>query len=218
VIDLKSISLYPHAYLLAVQVEEPAREVLVPVVALVKIESDISDRSVADARLRWYALQVDGKLLTQVAGHLRYKGFETFIPVCKAMQYRSDKKRSIESPLFPGYVFARLEIENRLPVLVTPGVYGIVRYGRQPAPICDTEIASLKEIVKSGVHCEPWAYLNKGDKVTITHGPLAGLTGILVEVKKSLRVVISIDLIQRAVAAEVDLDAIQPVAAATRVS
>jgi transcription antitermination factor NusG len=186
------------------------------VVTLPRVETESSDSSVVEGVSRWYALRVNAKLLTQAAGHLRHKGVETFTPVCQ--RYHRSRRRKVESPLFPGYVFARLQVENRLPVLVTPGVYGIVSYGRQPAPIGDAEIASLKEIVRSGVPYESWSYLSKGDQVRITAGPLAGLTGALVEVKKSLRVVIRIELIQRAVAVEVDIDAVQRVVAATQAS
>lgn len=155
---------------------------------------------------QWFALQVDVKKATLATAHLQYKGFETFTPSYTITRHWCDRKRNAELPLFPGYMFARLDGRNRLPALVTPGVYGIVSCGKQPVPVADAEISSLKEVMRSGLPYGPWAFLTKGEKVTITRGALAGLTGIVVEVKKTLRVVLCIDLIQRAVAVEVDAD------------
>ena len=160
---------------------------------------------------QWFALQVDVKKATLTTAHLQYKGFETFTPSYTITRQWCDRKRNAELPLFPGYMFARLDIRNRLPVLVTPGIYGIVSCGKQPVPIADTEISSLKEVLRSGLPFGPWEFLTKGEKVTITRGALAGLTGIVVEVKKTLRVVLCVDLIQRAVAVEVDADVLTSV-------
>ena len=155
---------------------------------------------------QWFALQVDVKKAAMTTAHLQHKGYETFTPCYTFVRRWCDRKRNAELPLFPGYMFARLDPRNRLPVLVTPGVYGIVSCGKQPVPLADSEITSLKEVMQSGLPFGPWAFLAKGEKVTITRGALAGLTGIVVEVKKTLRVVLCIDLIQRAVAVEVDAD------------
>jgi transcription antitermination factor NusG len=160
---------------------------------------------------QWFALQVDVKKATLAAAHLQHKGFETFTPSYTITRHWCDRKSNANLPLFPGYMFARLDARNRLPVLVTPGVYGIVSCGKQPVAITDTEINSLKEVLRSGLPFGPWAFLTKGEKVTITQGALAGLTGIVVEVKKTLRVVLCIDLIQRAVAVEVDADILRSV-------
>lgn len=160
---------------------------------------------------QWFALQVDSKKASMTTAHLQHKGFETFTPTYAITRQWCDRKRSAELPLFPGYMFARLDYRNRLPVLVTPGVYGIVSCGKQPAPIPETEINSLKEVTRSGLRFGPWPFLTKGEQVTIARGVLAGLTGIVVEVKKSLRVVLCVDLIQRAVAVEVDADVLTSV-------
>ena len=160
---------------------------------------------------QWFALQVDVKKASIATEHLQYKGFETFTPSYTITRRWCDRQREAELPLFPGYMFARLDCRNRLPVLVTPGVYGIVSCGKQPLPVADSEITALKEVLRSGLPFGPWAFLTKGEKVTITKGALAGLTGIVVEVKKTLRVVLCIDLIQRAVAVEVDADVLTSV-------
>lgn len=153
---------------------------------------------------QWFALHVETKHSDRVELHLAHKGFETFAPQYTVTKLWSDRKRRVALPLFPGYLFARLHENDRMPVLVTPGVYSIVGCGRQPIPISDLEISSLREVTRSGLPFEPCAYLTKGERVTIAEGALAGLTGIVVEVKKTARVVLSIDLIQRAVAVEVD--------------
>jgi transcription antitermination factor NusG len=160
---------------------------------------------------QWFALQVDIKKAALATAHLQHKGFETFTPSYTITRHWCDRKSNAELPLFPGYMFARLDSRNRLPVLVTPGVYGIVSCAKQPVPVADAEIDSLKEVMRSGLPYGPWELLTKGEQVTITRGALAGLTGTVVEVKKTLRVVLCIDLIQRAVAVEVDADLLRPV-------
>jgi len=118
--------------------------------------------------------------------------------------------REIEHPLFPSYVFCRFDVNKRLPILVTPGVMLIVGMGRTPLPVEDSEIAALQSIVNSGLQVECWPFLKLGQSVRIDRGVLEGVEGILVAVKKHYRLVVSVTLLQRSVAVEVDHDWVTP--------
>jgi len=132
------------------------------------------------------------------------KGYEWFLPLRKSRRRWSDRIKEIEQPLFPGYVFCRFDPLARLPILITPGVIGIVGIGKTPIPIEDSEILSIQTIVKSGLPSQPWPFLQIGERVRIDSGPLEGLEGILLQSKANHRLVVSVTLLQRSVAAEID--------------
>jgi Transcription antiterminator len=140
-----------------------------------------------------------------VATQLEGQGFECFLPKYKSVREWSDRKKEVEQPLFPGYLFCRFEYSQRRPVVVTPGVLLVVGCGRAPMPIEDREIEAIQIAVASGIPSQPWPYLEVGEKVRIHTGKLSGLEGILVNFKGNHRVVLSVSLLQRSVALEVDL-------------
>jgi transcription antitermination factor NusG len=154
----------------------------------------------------WYALHVRPKYERVVANALTSKGLDCFLPVHRVQKRWSDRLHQSEEPLFPCYLFGRIDPLRRLPILVTPGVISIVSYGTEPARIDEGEMEAIQTIAQSQVLAEPWPYLQAGDTVCIEKGPLAGLSGILVRAKSSCRLVVSISLIQRSIAAEVDAD------------
>ena len=110
----------------------------------------------------------------------------------------------LEMPLFPGYVFVRLALRNRLHALQVPGLVRLVGFNGMPTALPDGEIERLKKGLTPGARVEPHPFLTNGRRVRITSGPFAGLEGIVKRRKKSLRVVISLELIQRSVAVDVD--------------
>ncbi len=154
--------------------------------------------------LPWYALQVRPRFEKVIASTLLGKGYEGFLPLYRHRSRWSDRMKEVQLPLFPGYLFCRLDLNKRLPVLVTPGVMHIVGIGRTPHPVDEEEIAALQSIVVSGLQAEPRSYLNIGERVRIEIGPLAGTEGILVSLKGSNRLVVSVSLLQRSVSVEVD--------------
>jgi transcription antitermination factor NusG len=164
--------------------------------------------SIDSKALEWFALQVRGTRTVEVAKALRYKGCEAFTPSKLVKRRWCDRTRMIEYPLFPGYVFAKVDLRHRFPILITPGVLGIVGVGKQPVPISDKEIASFQGVLRSGLTVRSWPFLRRGDRVRIEEGPLSGVTGILIEDRKTYRVVVSVELIQRSIAVEVDRDAV----------
>jgi transcription antitermination factor NusG len=144
---------------------------------------------------------------------LRSKGFDELAPVYRTRRRWSDRFKEIEHPLFPGYVFCNFTFEHRMHVLKTSGVTSIVGFGKQPAPVDEREIASIRSIVESGARAWPWPYLAMGQRVRIEDGCLRGLTGTLVRENDCWRVVVNVELLQRAVMVEIDRDLVRPVAA-----
>jgi transcription antitermination factor NusG len=152
----------------------------------------------------WYALQVRARHEASVVDHLHGKGFEWFLPLYKVRKRWSDRIREVQAPLFPGYLFCRLNVQDRLPILKTPGVIQIVGYNRAPIAVDEHEIQAIQRMVASGIPNQPWPFLEAGDCVRIESGPLSGLEGILVEFRGNHRLVLSVTLLQRSVAVEID--------------
>jgi transcription antitermination factor NusG len=155
-------------------------------------------------RFEWYALQVRQRTEKLTAQLLNQKGYEPFLPTYLLKRRWSDRVKVFDQPLFPGYLFCKLDPRVRLPLLTTPGVVSIIGAGKEPMAIPEAEIDAVWRIVNSAASAEPWPYLKCGDEVTISDGPLRGVEGILVTVKNACRVVVSITLLQRSVAVEVD--------------
>jgi len=152
----------------------------------------------------WFAVTVKLNYEKAVSQCLRYKGLEDYLPLYKANRRWSDRVQSVEVPLFPGYVFCRFDAYRRLPVLTTPGVMSIVGFGGDPVPVSESEIADIKAVLASGLPAQPWPFIRVGQPVRIERGSLAGLEGILLREKDAFRVVVSVELLQRSVAVEID--------------
>jgi transcription antitermination factor NusG len=160
--------------------------------------------------LHWYAVHVRHQHERAVARALSHNNFETFLPLYRSRRQWSDRVKVLELPLFPTYVFARFREVQRVQVLRTPGVRSIVSFNHRLAPVRDEEIQSLQVMVRSGVPIEPWPILREGQRVRVERGPLQGVEGILLRFKNSWRVVVGVEILQRAVAAEVDRDVVRP--------
>jgi transcription antitermination factor NusG len=158
----------------------------------------------------WYALRVKSRYENTVATHLQGRGYESFLPLYKCQRRWSDRFKEIELPIFPGYVFCQFSALNRLPILSIPGVVHVVGVGRTPIPIDESEIAAIQAASKSGLPRQPWPFLQVGHKVRIEYGPLCGLEGILLEFRGRQRLVISVTLLQRSVAVQVDEAWVRP--------
>jgi transcription antitermination factor NusG len=165
------------------------------------------------SREQWYALQLRTRWESSTATLLAGKGYQTFLPTYKTLKRVRGKSCEANSPLFPGYVFCRFDAHRRLPVLLTPGVIGVVGSGRIPIPVEDSEIEAIQTVVSTGFQAEPWPYLEVGQLVRIDDGALCGVQGILIGFKGARRIVVSISLLRRSVALEIDRSvvcAIQP--------
>ncbi|MBZ5594942.1 MAG: UpxY family transcription antiterminator [Acidobacteriia bacterium] len=159
----------------------------------------------------WFAIRVRSNYERTTAEHLRQRGYEEFSPSFRTERRWSDRKKTVEQFLFPGYVFSRLNPHDRLPVLTVPGVVGLVGFGKTPSPIPDRDIENIRTMVQSGILVQPWPFLEVGQTVLIERGPLSGVEGILLELKGQFRLVVSIALLQRSVSAEVDRNWVRPV-------
>ena len=154
---------------------------------------------------QWYALQVQSRLASVASTVLRGKGYEEFLPVYCPRRRWSDRVKKIDLPLFPGYLFCKFDPQDRLvPVLTTPGVIGIVGAGRKPIPVPEEEIEAVRRVLLSGLAAQPWPFLGVGSRIYIESGPLAGIEGIVTNVDKVYRLVVSVTLLQRSVAVEID--------------
>jgi transcription antitermination factor NusG len=156
--------------------------------------------------LSWYAVRVKSRHEKAVSEILELKEFETILPLYQARNKWSDRVQTVELPLFPGYVFCKFDHQKRVPVLNTPGVYGIVGVGPQLAAIENSEIEALQKMVRSGLLAEPWPHLEVGESVEIDKGPLEGCRGVVVEIRKRFRLLLTVTLLQRAVHVELDRD------------
>jgi len=151
-----------------------------------------------------------------VALMARNKGFEEFLPLYRARRRWSDRQKETEFPLFPGYVFCRLDPQHRLPILTIPGVVHVVGIGKTPVPIEEREITAIQAAVRSGLSAEPWPFLEAGQRVRLEEGPLAGLEGILVGSAKQHRIVVSVTLLKRSVAVAIERHWVRPLDSAGR--
>ncbi len=144
-----------------------------------------------------------------IAEVLHSKQYEAFAPRVFKREQLHHSVQETDTPLFPGYVFAKFDSRFRLPLLMTPGVRGVVSYGRIPAPLSTTEIDAIKSVLECRLPLEPCPYLTEGDRVRIVHGPLKGLEGVLIQMRSSYRVVLSVSLIRQSVRVEVDRDTLR---------
>jgi transcription antitermination factor NusG len=165
---------------------------------------------VAPLQSHWYAAHVCSRHEKQVARQLEERRVSCFLPVYRSVRRWKDRRKELDLVLFPGYVFVHLDLKDRLRVLQVPSVVRFVSFRGHPAPLPDSEIEALSNGLAGGVRAEPHPYLKVGRHVRVKYGPLAGAQGILVRRKDKFRVVLSIDLIMRSVAVEVDEADVEP--------
>jgi transcription termination/antitermination protein NusG len=158
----------------------------------------------------WFALRVRPKHEKAVAATLAERGFEEFLPLYRTKRRWSDRTRELELPLFGGYTFCRFPYAKRVRILQIPGVMSILTFGNRPVPLSENEIDNLKAVVASGLPVGPWPYLKIGQRVRIERGPLREVEGVVLRLRRGWRVVVSVDVLQRSVAVELDLDLVSP--------
>ena len=139
------------------------------------------------------------------------KGYEAYLPLYRVRRRWSDRVVDKELPLFPGYLFCRFDPSQRLPILAAPGVVSIISSGKIPIPIPQMEIAAIRAAIESGFLVMPCAYLKEGQRVRVREGPLEGMEGILTRKKNELRIVLSVEMLQRSVSMEIDRESVIPI-------
>jgi len=166
--------------------------------------------TIAPGISKWYALQVRSRWEASTASVLTGKGYQTLVPTYKIRKSWSGKPKEITAPLFPGYVLCQFDVHDRLPVLITAGVVSVVGRGKTPVPVDDTEISAIQTLVASGCRAEPWPFLEIGQRVRIERDALQGTEGILIQFKGNHRIVLSVSLLRRSVALEIDRSCVRP--------
>jgi transcription antitermination factor NusG len=162
------------------------------------------------AQPRWYAAYTCPRHEKSVAEQLTGRGVEFYLPLYETVSRWKDRRVWLSLPLFPGYVFVRIPLRERLLVLGVPSVVRLVGFNGRPAPLPEEEIESLRNGL-SALRAEPYPFLKAGRRVRIVQGPLEGLEGVLLRRKGRYRLVLSLDLIQRSICVDVDADSLRPV-------
>jgi transcriptional antiterminator NusG len=162
--------------------------------------------------MKWYAIHTRSRHEKQVDLFLTERGIETFLPLVNTLSRRRDRKKYVDIPLFPGYMFVYSDKERLFDVKYTRGVTRIIGTDMDaPTPVPDKQILDIKSIMESDVQLDPFPYLKKGRTVRVKSGPLKGVEGVLVERKGQCKLVIRIDLLQKGAAAEVHISDIEPI-------
>ena len=152
----------------------------------------------------WYAIRTRSRHEKQVRDRFVTLGIEPLLPTVIRLNQWKDRKKEIESPLFPGYCFGRFSWQDRLSVLKVAGVVDIIGNGSRPEPIPEQEIEGIRVLITSALRYDAHPYLQEGMPVEVIRGPLEGVRGILLRKDKRHRLVISVHLIQQAAAVEID--------------
>lgn len=155
------------------------------------------------ATFPWFAVRVKLRWEKDALNSLRHKGFEALLPLYVRESQWCDRRKKLELPLFPGYIFVRFDPRRPLHVLTTPAVLSIVSFGRQLATVDSGELEAIQTVMRADVPREPWNYPNAGDVARITAGPLRGLTGVVASSDGKERLILSVTLLQRALAVEI---------------
>jgi transcription antitermination factor NusG len=164
--------------------------------------------------MNWYAVYTRSRHEQKTNERLLEKKIETFLPLIERWSRRKDRRKRIQIPLFPGYLFVRtlLEAQIHLEILKTEGVVQILGNNENPIPIPGEQIRAIQSLIRNGVAIERHPYLKEGMKVRVVNGPLMGIEGILVKTEtKKNRLIISVDLLQESVSVEMDDLDIEPI-------
>ncbi len=178
---------------------------------LQNLETDVrADLPVGCGQPQWYAAYTSANHEKRVAMQLEERAVEHFLPLYESVRRWKDRRMKLQMPLFPGYVFVRLMLRDRLRILQIPSVVRLVGFNGIPAPLPDQDIESLRGALRQQLRAQPHPYLTIGKRVRILRGPLEGKEGILVRRKANLRVILSIDLIARSIVVDVDAVDVEP--------
>jgi transcription antitermination factor NusG len=159
-----------------------------------------------DDLLKWYAVHTRSRFETKVFEGFSGKSIEAFVPRIQIMSRRKDRRKKILIPLLPGYVFVHFDMNPEVywDIIKTTGVVRMVSFRGEPVPARDEEVASLMILDGTDRTVQNQAYVKTGDRVMIMEGPLKGLVGFYLRRKgQSRKVVVSIDLLQRSLAVEI---------------
>ncbi len=161
--------------------------------------------------VHWYAAYVRPRHEKRVAQQLDVRGVAHYLPVYDTISRWKDRRKLIQLPLFPGYIFVHISLQNRLDLLCIPSIVRLVGFNGAPVTLADEEVEGLRRALAEGVRAKPHPYLSIGRRVRITEGPLAGREGILKRWKGVLRVVLSIELLQRSILVDANASSVKAI-------
>lgn len=164
---------------------------------------------------RWYAVYTYPRHEKSVLEHFQSKSLEAFLPTFATESRWKDRRVRLQTPVFPGYVFTRINAGHRNKVLSSPGVIRMLSFNGMPAPIDDAEIESVKLCLERGMVLKPCPFLEVGDRVRVKSGVLEGLEGHISRCKSDRRLIVPITLIHQSVAIEIDVQLLELVNAET---
>ncbi len=175
------------------------------------IEETGAEGTSSVVKVNWHALYTRHQHERLVAHALTGKGFDVFLPQYRTVHRWKDRWKELELPLFPNYVFVLGGLERMLNIVTTPGVHSVVSWGGRPADIPQYEIDAVRRLIESPLRVQKHPFIKCGDRVRIKSGPLEGIEGILVRSKSAYRLVLSVEMLARSAAVEVDLNMVERV-------
>ena len=178
-------------------------------------EPDSLAEDTLHSEMLWYAGYTASRHEKRVAEHFAQRGVEHFLPLYETIHRWNNGRHRVQLPLFPSYIFVRIALRDRLRVIEVPGFVRLVGFNSLPHPLPEADINKMKEALNKGVLAEPYPYLTVGTRVEIRNGPMQGMTGILLRRQNKCRVVISVDLIMRSMAVEVEASDVVPMRSST---
>jgi transcription antitermination factor NusG len=170
------------------------------------------DQPVTIPDFRWYVVRLRSNFEQTACQILIEKGYSTFLPLYRSRRKWSDRTKEIDIPLFPGYLFCKFDPPHKLPIVMTAGVVSILESSEGPIPVDESEIASVRALLKSGLPFGPWPFLREGQPVLVERGPLMGVEGRIISLKNKYQLVVSVSLLQRSVSVEIDRECVRPLA------
>ena len=180
--------------------------------------SDSQTQSMGNPVGEWYAAYVKHQHEKNAAHLLQRKGVEVFLPQQKVIHRWKDLNKTLYLPLFPGYLFFHSNLQDKLEIVGTPGIFYVLESAGRASAIPRHEIESIRRVTESGVQAHAHPFLASGDQVEICSGPLSGVIGMLTRCKNQYRVVLNVELLQRAVSIEVDATSVKRIGILKRTS
>ncbi len=153
---------------------------------------------------RWYAIYTRSRYEKKVSMELEERGLEHFLPLVPQLRYWKDRKKIVNMPIFPGYVFVNIKISEKIRVLRANGVVRFIEFNGSPSPIPDAQIEDVRQLLKYPDRVETASYFNCGDSVEITAGPFSGISGKIIHSRGKQRLLVGIEIIHQAISVEID--------------
>jgi transcription antitermination factor NusG len=159
----------------------------------------------------WYAVRTRSNCETKIGLTLVGKGIENYLPTFRELHQWKDRKKVVEQPLFPGYLFARIVNcrESRLSLLCCDGVVSILGQGEKIEPIPEKEIEAVRQLLSSSTRYQAHPLLQEGAWVRVKRGSLKNMEGLLMRLKNQTRLVVSVTLLSQSVSTEIDASDVQ---------